>query len=329
VTPIYFLALLNLIFTKRDGRNLCPRWKESISKNTFGAGTRRLIIPKSDLSFRSACQLDPIDSLLFAAIIREIGRKIETRRVTPGHNSVFSHRFEAATDGRLYAEDTGWEQFWKQSSAHCDRFSHVVITDIADFYNQIYHHVIENQLAECQVADGYWHAIKNLLSNVSDGVSRGVPIGPHPAHLLAELTLIPVDNFLKASGYTFCRYVDDIHIFCQTRDEAHKIVYQLVEYLDKTQKMQINKQKTGFFSGEAHRANCAENVVDKPINAFELEFLRSCERCEATSRARIRVSNMPMLRNQTLRNLAARTSRLCCGTTSQRTRSIMCDFVGS
>src|SRR5687767_3408467 len=57
---------------------------EKIDINTHAwEGPRRVIVPKSDLAFRSASQLDPIDSILFAAIIKEIGAKIEKRRMPP------------------------------------------------------------------------------------------------------------------------------------------------------------------------------------------------------------------------------------------------------
>ena len=148
--------------------------------NTYDwRGPRRLMVPKSEFAFRAVCQLDPEDSILFAAIIREIGEKIEKGRSEPAKNSVFSYRYDPDADGRLYAANTGWEQFWKTSSAHCDDFPFVLTTDISDWYNQIYHHTIENQLDTLGVKKGYWFAIKNLIANTSEGVSRGVPIGPH------------------------------------------------------------------------------------------------------------------------------------------------------
>jgi hypothetical protein len=245
--------------------------KIEINKHNW-QGPRRLMVPKSEFGFRAVCQLDPLDSILFAAIIREIGSRIERRRSKPSANSVFSYRFDPAADGRLYAATTGWEQFWKTSADHCNSFSHVLVTDVSDFYNQIYHHTIENQLDECKVNQAYWFALRNLLANVTEGVSRGVPIGPHPAHLIAEMAMIPVDEFLASLGVTFCRYVDDIHIFCSSRKEAHSILFKFVEYVDKT-KMQLNKQKTNVLTSKDFLFTCTENSVDKPISKLEAEVL--------------------------------------------------------
>lgn len=238
-------------------------------------GPRRLMVPKSDFAFRSVCQLAPLDAILFAAVMKEIGKKIEKRRLPETDGKVFSYRFKPTSDGSLYGQNTGWEEFWKKSKLHCDQHNFVLITDISDFYNQIYHHTIENQLERCGVAVEYWHAVKNLLSNTSEGVSRGIPIGPHPAHLLAELAMIPIDEFLNSLGLTWCRYVDDIHIFCDSRDDAHTAIFKFVDYLDKTQKIQINKQKTKILASTTFQSMCEQNVIDQPITADELAMLET------------------------------------------------------
>jgi hypothetical protein len=236
-------------------------------------GPRRLMVPKADLAFRPVCQLDPLDAILYAAIVREIGSKVERRRLPEHEFSIFSYRFAPSSAGHLYRASSGWEDFWKVSQLRCSEYPFVLVTDIADFYNQIYHHTIENQLDECSVDKHYFFALKNLLANVTEGVSRGVPIGPHPSHLLAELSLIPVDSFLKSLGVKFCRYVDDFHIFCESRNHAHEVLYSFVEYLDKTQKLQTNRQKTKILDSKHFENMCADSAIDKPINAIEHELL--------------------------------------------------------
>jgi hypothetical protein len=202
---------------------------------------------------------------------------------------VYSYRFDPAEDGRLYAANTGWEQFWKTSAAHCEDRSHVLVTDLSDFYNQIYHHTIENQLDECNVAPAYWRALKNLLANVAEGVSRGVPIGPHPSHLIAELAMIPVDAFLRSLGVPFCRYVDDIHIFCESALVARSNLYKFADYLDKTQKIQINKQKTNLLETAEFKQVCEANSIDKPINNLEREVLDTVKSHTKSPYERVRI----------------------------------------
>jgi hypothetical protein len=255
-------------------------------------GPRRLMVPKSEFAFRSVCQLDPFDSILFAALVKEVGAKIEKRRTPTSDAKVFSYRFNPKSDGQLYTAATGWEEFWSKSRSLCDQFSCVLVTDISDYYNQIYHHTIENQLDLCSLDKAYWHAFKNLLANVTEGVSRGVPVGPHPAHLLAELAMIPIDEFLNSQDVAWCRYVDDIHIFCRSRDQGHAILYRLVEYLDKTQKIQINKQKTRIHKAEVFVDICDKNKIDHPINPVELEMLKAVRNYTTSPYERVKISKL-------------------------------------
>jgi hypothetical protein len=39
------------------------------------------------------------------------------------------------------------------------KYPYIVKTDIVDFYNQIYHHTLENQIDECGIDDEYKNAI--------------------------------------------------------------------------------------------------------------------------------------------------------------------------
>ncbi len=41
---------------------------------------QNVLVPKEELSFRRACQMEPLDSALFSALVYDIGNSIETRR---------------------------------------------------------------------------------------------------------------------------------------------------------------------------------------------------------------------------------------------------------
>lgn len=59
---------------------------------------RRFIVPKDEISYRQATQLDPQDSVIFSALIYQFGAAIEARRLPP--TRVFSYRFQpSSADG--------------------------------------------------------------------------------------------------------------------------------------------------------------------------------------------------------------------------------------
>lgn len=235
--------------------------------------SRRFVIPKTELSYRVATQLDPIDSIVLAAIIYEFGENIENRRIPIEHGSVFNYRFSPNELGYLYSGYKSWTEFWEMSLAKSMDFNYVVYVDIADFYNQIYHHVIENQLIQSGIPNVVKKSIMNLLGSVTQGVSRGIPVGPHSVHILAEMALIPVDNSLSGKGIDFCRYADDIVIFCNEETEAHKLIYELASTLDKQQRLILQNQKTKIYNREEFLELCNDNLTKKPVDNLEGEII--------------------------------------------------------
>lgn len=62
---------------------------------------RSLLSPKSRYGFRIITQLDPLDFLIFAALVYEIGGDLEAHRVPVRDKIVYSHRFNPDSDGRM------------------------------------------------------------------------------------------------------------------------------------------------------------------------------------------------------------------------------------
>lgn len=236
--------------------------------------SRRFVIPKSELSYRIVTQLDPIDSIMFSAIIHQFGSLIESMRLPLSEEKVFSYRFSPNAEGILYSNQTAWSDFWQTCLKKSKNSKFIAYLDIADFYNQIYHHVIDNQLTRCGFPNQIKTSIINLLESVTQTVSRGIPIGPHSSHILAEMSLIPVDESLVLRNLDFCRYADDIAIFCNSEQEAKIIVYQMAEILDKQQRLILQKQKTKIYSSEHFQQTCEQMLKDNPINQLEESMTR-------------------------------------------------------
>ena len=120
-------------------------------------------------------------------------------------------------------------------------------------------------------------------------MSNYVPIGPHPAHLVAELSLIPVDGFLQSLGLPFCRYVDDIHIFCKSSRTARSALFKFADYMDKTQKINLNRQNANVFETSTFIETCRDNAVDKPISTIESDVLHTVRSYTKSPYERVRI----------------------------------------
>lgn len=259
---------------------LASRFRDSVDRisrfdisNHQPSAPRRFIVPKDNFSYRAATQLDPLDSIILTALVHEHGEKIENRRCPAKKMSVFSYRFSPSPSGDLYSSGNAWETFWNQCIRCSKNFNAVLLVDISDFYNQISHHTIENQLIESGLPNQATKWILRLIATDSAKVSRGIPIGPHAAHILAEASLIPVDNSLSARGLEYCRFVDDIVIFADDDLTARTNHYQIAKILDKQQRLQLQKGKTKVFSSDDFIKYAEHMIADRPISFLEANLM--------------------------------------------------------
>ncbi|OGM08540.1 hypothetical protein A2159_03130 [Candidatus Woesebacteria bacterium RBG_13_34_9] len=248
-----------------------------IPNYSYGS-SRRFIVPKDDLSYRTASQLDPLNSIILTALIYECGPLIEAKRRPVKEKIVFSYRFAPDVDGRIYDSANSWNDFWGTCYEKSRKCTHVVILDIADFYNQIYHHSLENQLIESGLPNQALKWIIGLCNFLTANVSRGIPVGPHASHILAESVLSPVDNVLMTQGIDFCRYVDDIVFFTNSETEARSRILSLATTLDKQQKLLIQRHKIQLMDSNKFREFCQGMVEDRPIDDFERELVQIIEK---------------------------------------------------
>jgi hypothetical protein len=209
---------------------------------------RSLLSPKSRYGFRIITQLDPLDFIVFAALVYEIGSDAENERVPITDNIVFSHRFRPENDGRMYARDIGYIQFQERAkqmaaSAGC---THVSVTDIADFYPRIYSHRLENALSDCTKKKAHVTAIKRLLAGWNETESHGIPVGSAPSRLLAEITISDVDQALIAHGIRYIRYSDDYRLFCRSYSEAFRQLAIVAQVLYENHGSLFNRKKRLF-----------------------------------------------------------------------------------
>jgi len=246
--------------------------KDLALANLSPGNCRRFIVPKDEISYRQATQIDPQDSIILTSIIYQYGQGIENRRLDD--NIVFSYRYSPDINHGLYSSQEAWNKFWGQAYKKSKSAKVILYCDIADFYNQIYHHTVENQLIESGFPNQAIKWIIKLLRSTTAGVSRGIPVGPHPIHLLAEATMIPIDNSISTQGFDFIRYADDIIFFCDSKQFAKKALATMVSVLDKQQRLMLQRHKTKFYNLIDFNSLCSSMIEDRPISDDEDRILK-------------------------------------------------------
>jgi hypothetical protein len=235
---------------------------------------RNLLAPKLKYGFRIVTQLDPLDFLIFAALIYEIADEIEAHRVPSTQQIVYSHRVVRTEDGQLFDRDIGYETFRRRTRELLDtqNYSHIAVTDIADFYPRIYSHRLENALNGATSHSNHVRAIMNLLSGWNGTESFGIPMGNQPSRLLAEALLIDVDEAMLAAGVEFVRFNDDYRILAQSHTQAYRHLAFLADVLYRNHGLTLQPQKTTILPSKAYAKRSELSPEEREVDALYKKF---------------------------------------------------------
>ncbi|HEV8536185.1 MAG TPA: RNA-directed DNA polymerase [Candidatus Limnocylindria bacterium] len=204
-----------------------------------------LIAPKQRYAVRPLHLLDPLDAIVYSALVRRLAPSIERARIPTAKRTVFSYRFPAqgAADFELQMQHPAFERRLKSLS---ERYRYVAVADIADFFANAYLHRLRNALIDASSLDGEARLIYTWLSRWSPGAasSQGIVLGPLASNVLAEALLVEVDDFLADRRLVFARYVDDYYIFCRSESSGIEALHLLAGRLMEEEHLGLNMAKS-------------------------------------------------------------------------------------
>jgi hypothetical protein len=152
-----------------------------------------------------------------------------------------------------------------------DKATHKFETDITGFFDSIPHY---NLLLTLSTHFKVEDEILDLLSvclNAWSGTKEsstpgvGIPQGPQPSYLLANLLLYPLDKQLISEAFKYYRYMDDIKIYGYSESELRNVLVLIDNYL-KGHGLSINSKKTGITEIDAAK----EDETVKELRRFEV-----------------------------------------------------------
>ena len=231
------------------------------------SGPRAYAAPKPNGTFRIVHQLDPLNSLVYTAMAYMVAAELEAIRFPVEANVACSYRITLSNQkGEFFADGQGYRKFIERCAELSLTNSHVLTVDIADFYNQIYVHRLENVISLCaEVGNQISDDLETFLLALNGTVSKGIPVGPAASILMAEAIMVDVDQFLAGCGVVHTRYVVDIRIFHNSRHELIKLLERLSLYLYDTHRLSVASSKTKIISSPDFIAEYLSNpeVVEK------------------------------------------------------------------
>lgn len=247
--------------------------KELLSKNVakfWVTPPRTMTIAKPKGGFRVVHQLEPLDAIVYTALTCEVAEAIEAARVPAAEHIACSYRLSIA-DGSYFSGGSGWGDFSAKTEELAGKYSHILVTDITDFYNQIYLHRLNNAIESADVtlkpvADD----IETFLSALNIKSSQGVPVGPAASIVMSEAVLIDVDIFIRDHGMEHTRYVYDIRVFSNSSRELYKLLERLTLYLYENHRLTLAAEKTIVMgSSDYVQQHLHNNYVEEKIELLE------------------------------------------------------------
>ncbi len=231
---------------------------------------KTMTIAKPKGGYRVVHQLEPIDTIIYSALACHVATQVEAARTPVASHIACSYRLSIA-NGSYFSGGSGWVDFIAKTEALAVTNSHVLVTDITDFYNQIYLHRLNNAIESADAslktsADD----IETFLSKLNSKSSQGVPVGPAASIVMAEAVLIDVDQFLSAQGVSHTRYVDDFRIFSNSSRELFQVLERLTLYLYENHRLTLSAEKTFVtLSAEFVQTHLHNNYVEEKANLME------------------------------------------------------------
>ncbi|EKO3415952.1 hypothetical protein FNO25_000806 [Vibrio fluvialis] len=224
-------------------------------------------------NYRIVHQLEPLDTIIYTALSFLVADKVELARADT--DVACSYRLSISeSDGGMFEKNLGFQTFTDRIESLSNDYEYILVTDITDFYNQIYLHRLNNALERADsslknIADD----IEAFISSINDKASQGIPVGPAASIIMSEATLIDIDEFIDNKGLDHTRYVDDIRVFSDSEAELERFLEELTLYLHESHRLTLSSEKTKIISTEEY----SESMLHNQYEMEKVEIFKTLE----------------------------------------------------
>jgi hypothetical protein len=192
-------------------------------------------IPKGNGAVRPAAILSLEDRTVYAALVGALLPEIYSGLRWAQGTVDFSYQLSGnlSSVGWLRNRFLNWRRFRRVQTDKLagERVSHVVISDLTGFYENIDLEILMSDLRALGCDVGKVQILQTCLRRWGVIPGRGIPQGYSASDILAKVYLHPVDRAMIDEGFDYIRYVDDIRLFCSSFTDCKKSLMFITQVL--------------------------------------------------------------------------------------------------
>ncbi len=244
--------------------------KPAAFMNGLAIVAERLLVPSGAHGFRITTKIHTFWNLYLN------GLGIAIAEANEGQRSPRAHSYRLAPQGPAFFDRTRSWRAYKLATLEepdlSEEHAVVIQTDVASFYEHIYHHRLENVIKDLAPGSTLAMQIDRILSKLAAGRSFGLPVGGQCARILAEVMMTPIDRSLTDAGLIWHRYVDDYTLICRSQQDAYKALSELSHALA-DYGLSLNRSKTTILSAKHYRDFVSAQLGESDDSSLALREL--------------------------------------------------------
>ncbi|MBX7143430.1 MAG: RNA-directed DNA polymerase [Oligoflexia bacterium] len=207
---------------------------------------------KPGYHLRPGSRLNTEDGLVYQALLLDAVEVVRKNLAWSAGKYRFAYILSEDQSSQYWCvnEFQGWKNFRDASlNAINDGYAYVLHADIAAYFENISLGRLLSDLAAMGVQGDTLKILSQCLNRWAEPRTRGIPQGYRPSFLLGEVYLNSVDKRLHNEGINFARYVDDMRIFCKSKNEAVQALHLLTTLL-REKELNLQSAKSSIFTAE-------------------------------------------------------------------------------
>jgi len=231
-------------------------------------------IPKQNFTLRHAIHLSPVDRIVYQALVDRLAPEVDPKLA----ETVFSHRLRDPSAEYMFKNNIEqWKRFRAavRDAARDTHVSHLVVTDIAQYYENIDFRKLKPQLENVlggSVAKEHQACVDSmirLLKRWTPYKYHGLPQNMDASSFVGNAFLDYIDRRVLRLTAKYFRYMDDIRILATSEAEARRLLMSLIVFLRELG-LGVNARKTEIVDRDSARWHELMAQEDPSLDAIDV-----------------------------------------------------------